>query len=65
MIVLIIQAIWGLFQENVDTFLLIYDCAQLTPRYLQIYTGAGITQSDPDKEWEEICRKANTFLSVV
>lgn len=41
-------------------------CAQITPQYLQIYTGAGITQgSDPDKEWEEICRKANTFLSVV
>ena len=41
-------------------------CAQITPQYLRIYTGAGITQgSDPDKEWEEICRKANTFLLVV
>ena len=41
-------------------------CAQITPQHLRIYTGAGITQgSDPDKEWEEICRKANTFLSVV
>ena len=41
-------------------------CAQITPQHIRIYTGAGITQgSDPDKEWEEICRKANTFLSVV
>ena len=41
-------------------------CAQITPQHLRIYTGAGITQgSDPDNEWGEICRKANTFLSVV
>ena len=41
-------------------------CGQLTPERLRIYTGAGITQgSDPIKEWEEIRRKASTFLSVV
>ena len=41
-------------------------CAQITPKHLRIYTGAGITQgSDPEKEWEEICRKANTFLSII
>lgn len=41
-------------------------CGKLTENQLRIYTGAGITSgSNPLKEWEEICRKANTFLSVV
>lgn len=41
-------------------------CGQLMPQRLRIYTGAGITQgSNPSKEWEEIRRKATTFLSVV
>ena len=41
-------------------------CGQLSAQGLRIYTGAGITQgSDPNKEWEEIRRKATTFLTVV
>lgn len=41
-------------------------CGQLSDQGLKIYTGAGITlRSDPNKEWEEIRRKATTFLSVV
>lgn len=41
-------------------------CGQLSQNELRIYTGAGITAgSIPEKEWEEICRKASTFLSVL
>ena len=57
----------GPFSEG-DTarFFVNLRCAEITPQHLRIYTGAGITQgSSPDNEWEEICRKANTFLSVV
>ena len=41
-------------------------CAQFLPDAVQLYTGAGITTgSVPAREWEEICRKASTFLSVL
>ena len=41
-------------------------CAQFLPDAVQLYTGAGITAgSVPVREWEEICRKASTFLSVL
>ena len=41
-------------------------CAQFLPGAVQLYTGAGITAgSVPSREWEEICSKASTFLSVL
>ncbi len=41
-------------------------CGELTEHGIRIFTGAGITAgSDPHKEWEEICRKATTFLSAL
>ena len=41
-------------------------CAKFLPDSVQLYTGAGITAgSVPAREWEEICRKASTFLSIL
>ena len=57
----------GPFSKGVTAnFFVNLRCGKLSQNSLRIYTGAGITAgSDPTKEWEEICRKANTFLSVV
>ena len=41
-------------------------CATVFDDTIRLFTGAGITAgSVPEREWEEICRKANTFLSVL
>lgn len=41
-------------------------CAHLTDKQITLYAGAGITaESRPEKEWEEICRKAQTFLNIL
>ena len=53
-------------KEETARFFVNLRCGQLSNQGLKIYTGAGITQgSNPNKEWEEIRRKATTFLSVV
>ena len=50
---------------NLDLFVNLR-CGKIKDDLLTVYAGAGITaQSDPIKEWEEICRKATTFLSVI
>lgn len=41
-------------------------CAQLADGKAYIYTGGGITSlSDPEAEWEETCRKAQTLLAAL
>lgn len=41
-------------------------CGKITGQQLTIYTGAGITRgSIPTNEWDEICRKASTFLGAM
>lgn len=57
----------GPFSKGVSAkFFVNLRCGKLSQNSIRIYTGAGITQgSVPDKEWEEICRKATTFLSAL
>ena len=57
----------GPFSKRVTAnFFVNLRCGKLSQNSLRIYTGAGITAgSDPNKEWEEICRKATTFLSAL
>ncbi|MGB1448503.1 MAG: isochorismate synthase [Flavobacteriaceae bacterium] len=41
-------------------------CGKITPQQLTLFTGAGITAgSIPVNEWDEICRKASTFLAAL
>jgi len=41
-------------------------CGKMAKDLLTLYTGAGITSgSIPASEWEEICRKASTFLAAL
>ena len=57
----------GPFSKGVSAnFFVNLRCAKLDQKRIKVYTGAGITQgSEPVKEWEEICRKAATFLAVL
>ncbi len=51
---------------NTAHFFVNLRCAKLTQTEIRIYAGAGITAgSVPANEWDEICRKANTFLAVL
>lgn len=41
-------------------------CMEITDSHITIFVGAGITkQSEPDKEWIEICNKAETMSSIL
>ena len=41
-------------------------CAHVTNNTIELFAGAGITaNSTPEKEWDEICRKAQTFFDGV
>ncbi|MEG1617445.1 MAG: isochorismate synthase [Bacteroidales bacterium] len=41
-------------------------CARLCEDHLSIFVGGGITaDSEPEKEWEETCLKAETILNVI
>lgn len=57
----------GPFSKGISANLFVnLRCAKLDQKRIKVYTGAGITQgSQPVKEWEEICRKAATFLAVL
>ena len=57
----------GPFSKGVSAkFFVNLRCGKLSQNSIRIYTGAGITQgSIPHKEWEEISRKATTFLSAL
>lgn len=51
---------------NVFRFNVCLRCAQLSDGKAYIYTGGGITSlSDPEAEWEETCRKAQTMLAAL
>ena len=52
-------------REEADLFVNLR-CAAYTAGKFNIYVGAGITaESDPEKEWEETQRKAQTLLKVL
>jgi len=57
----------GVFKQNKSAKLFVnLRCGKVTKNSIQLFAGAGITNSsDPGKEWNEICRKAMTFLSVI
>ncbi len=57
----------GTFRQNEHAQLFVnLRCGKLSKNRLQLFAGAGITSgSNPAKEWNEICRKAMTFLSVL
>lgn len=57
----------GTFKQNENAQLYVnLRCGKLSKKGLQLFAGAGITSgSDPSQEWNEICRKAMTFLSVL
>ncbi|PZD78265.1 chorismate-binding protein [Mesonia sp. K7] len=41
-------------------------CMQVFDDCVKIYVGGGITaDSNPEKEWEEICRKSETMLKII
>lgn len=41
-------------------------CGKITKSRVKIFAGAGITEgSSPEKEWDEICRKAEVFTEVL
>jgi isochorismate synthase len=41
-------------------------CAHIANNQIRLFAGAGITaDSQPESEWQEICRKAQTFLKVL
>lgn len=51
--------------DQVDLFVNLR-CGEIKSDLVRVYAGAGITsESHPQKEWDEITRKANTFLDVL
>ncbi|MBN2699804.1 MAG: chorismate-binding protein [Bacteroidales bacterium] len=41
-------------------------CMKITPRYLSLYIGGGITlESNPGDEWDETCWKAQGLLNII
>lgn len=57
----------GVFKQNKSAKLFVnLRCGKVTENNIQLFAGAGITHnSEPTKEWNEICGKAMTFLSVI
>jgi len=52
-------------QRGIDLFVNLR-CMKITPDYLSLYTGGGITlDSDPSAEWEETRWKAESLLKVL
>ena len=51
--------------DQVDLFVNLR-CGEIKSDLITVYAGAGITsESHPQKEWDEIIRKTNTFLDVL
>ena len=57
----------GPFEANKQADLFVnLRCAELTPTGYNVYVGAGITsKSNPESEWNETQRKANTFCKAL
>tara|TARA_B100000767_G_C19778651_1_gene544515 strand:- start:15851 stop:16879 length:1029 start_codon:yes stop_codon:yes gene_type:complete len=57
----------GPFEANNQADLFVnLRCAELTPSGYNVYVGAGITlKSNPESEWQETQRKANTFCKAL
>jgi isochorismate synthase len=52
-------------EDQMDLFVNLR-CAQMIPKALVLYVGAGITQdSDPEKEWVETQNKSKTLLAAL
>jgi isochorismate synthase len=52
-------------EDQMDVFVNLR-CAQMIPKALVLYVGAGITQdSDPEKEWVETQNKSKTLLAAL
>jgi isochorismate synthase len=52
-------------EDQMDLFVNLR-CAQMIPKALVLYVGAGITQdSDPEKEWVETHNKSKTLLAAL
>lgn len=51
--------------EKLDLFVNLR-CMKITPEYLSLYIGGGITlESDPEDEWEETQLKAKSLLAII
>lgn len=51
--------------ENIDIFVNLR-CMKITPEYLSLYVGGGITlESVPEDEWEETQLKAQSLLNII
>jgi len=52
-------------REVIDLFVNLR-CMKITPEYLSLYIGGGITlESDPEDEWEETCLKSKSLKSII
>ena len=57
----------GPFQHQGDTDLFVnLRCMKITPAYISLYVGGGITlESDPAEEWNETRLKAQSLLKIM